>query len=68
MNDLLILSRQPNTVLVALLNLIHRKVYKSGEENPACVNIWSILQKRGVNLDSVNLNNGTVYSFSRTSN
>ena len=66
MNELVILSSQPNVVLVALLNCIHKKVYKDGKENPTCVKILLILQKRGVNLDSVHLNNGTIYSFSRT--
>ena len=65
MNDLVALSSQPNIVLVALLNCIHKKVYTGGKENPTCVKILLILQKRGVNLDSVHLNNGTFYSFSR---
>jgi len=66
MNDLVTLSSQPNIVLVALLNCIQKKVYKSGKENPTCVKIFQILHKRGVNLDSVHIKNGTLYSFSRT--
>ena len=68
MNDILALNSQPNVVLVALLNCINKKVYKSGKENPICVKIFQILQKRGVNLDSVHLKNGTFYSFDRSQN
>ena len=66
MNNLLTLNTQPSKVLVALLNCIDAKVYKGGQANPICVNIFHILQRRGVNLESVKLKNGTFYSFSRT--